>query len=161
MPVTLPQYKPQQLAKLSREELQSHLEVLQRQHAEVNTQRDELLRDVELLCQGMPSATFDPSSLLQERVRNAETELSRTKAKLRAVTSDLSDVTDDHAQMKEAKRISDRSAREVCPVTSAFKSRVLCACGCDVVSVNVASSLYMAVRQVVCNASCMQRKLSS
>jgi flagellar biosynthesis chaperone FliJ len=105
-----PIMKPNQLAGLSQEELRSHLEVLQRQFAEIRTQRDELQRDVELMC--MPS-TFCSASFLQERVRNAETELARTRSKLQSVVEELSDVKDDYVHVQEAKRLSDTSAREV------------------------------------------------
>ena len=101
------------LRKLPREELISMLEVLQRQHADVCTQRDDLTRDVELLCLQAPSFTFDKGSFLQERVRNAESELARLSRKHEATLLELNDVSDDLVHLKDAKRLSDKSAREV------------------------------------------------
>ena len=105
-----PELKAHQIKQLSREELESHLEVLHRRFVEVRTQRDELSRDVEL---NSTSATFDKSSFLQERARNAETELARVKAKLSAVTLDLNDVREDQAHVLQAKRVADLATREV------------------------------------------------
>jgi hypothetical protein len=104
----------QSFNQLSREELLSHLEVLQRQFVDVSSQRDELSRDVELFSSQSMNATFDKSSFLLERVRNAETELARLKDRYVIVSVELNDVKEDQVHLKEAKRVSDRSAREVC-----------------------------------------------
>lgn len=108
-----PDRQGQCLDQLSREELLSHLEVLQRQFADVSSQKDELLRDVELFSSQSMNATFDKSSFLLERVRNAETELARLKDRYASVSVELNDVKEDQVHLKEAKRVSDRSAREV------------------------------------------------
>jgi hypothetical protein len=102
-------------ASLSREELIAHLEMIQRHYTELKFQRDELQRDVELLCVDGNAATFDKTSFLQERCRTAEAELGRMKNELSAVTVELYDVKEDNLLLKEAKRVSDSGARQVFP----------------------------------------------
>lgn len=105
--------KAAELSTLSREDLVSRFEVLQKQYLEVCTQREELTRDVELLCLQSTSFTFDKGSFLQERVRSAEVELARLTVTHDAVLVELNDMKEDHVHLRQAKRLSDKSAREV------------------------------------------------
>jgi hypothetical protein len=106
-------YADKAFESLSRAELIAHLDILQRHYVELKSQRDVLQRDVDLFCIDSNAATFDKTSFLQERCRTAEAELGRMKSELSAATIELHDVKEDNLLLKEAKRVSDSSARQV------------------------------------------------
>jgi hypothetical protein len=104
---------PSQVHNLSKDELMSHIEVIQRQLKEMTDQRNDLARDVELLCLDTGSATFDRSSVLQERVRNTDIELARLREAHNLAKAERDELQDDNVHLKQAKRVSDTSCREV------------------------------------------------
>jgi len=55
---------------------------LEKQLAKVIRERDDLSRDVELLCTQNSSSIFDSSMVLSERIYSAEKDLSRTKTQV-------------------------------------------------------------------------------
>lgn len=95
---------PSSTQHLSKDELLSHLEVMSKQLSDITEQRDDLAKDVELLCMDSGSATFDRSSILQERLRNTEIELARLREAHHLAVAERDAMADDNAHMKATKK---------------------------------------------------------
>lgn len=98
---------------LSRNELLAHVEELRKYIGVVTRERDRLQRENEDYINNSVSATFDSSSFLRETLLSKETELQQKGAELKHVKAERDELVEDVAMIKEAKRLSDRSCREV------------------------------------------------
>ena len=98
---------------LSTEELIARVEATQHKLEGLKLERDDLQRDVELLCMQSGSATFNSSSLLQERLFSVESELARLRTHCQRIELERVELREDHVALRQAKRQSDNSHREV------------------------------------------------
>ena len=99
---------------LSRNELLAHVEELRNYQEVVTRERDRLLRENADYVNNSVSATFDSSSFLRETLLSRESELQQKKTELKHLKAERDELIEDVAMIKEAKRLSDRSCREVC-----------------------------------------------
>lgn len=106
---------------LSRNELLAYVEELRKYLELATRERDRLLRENEDYINNSVSATFDSSSFLRETLLSRESELQQKKTELEHLKAERDELVEDVAMIKEAKRLSDRSCREVCtPAFGAF-----------------------------------------
>lgn len=121
---------------LSRNELLAHIEELRKHLQQVTDSRDRLHRENEDYINNSVSATFDSSSFLRETLLSRESELQQKNTELEHLKAERDELVEvrafmhltlftnaiatnlqcvqDVAMIKEAKRLSDRSCREVC-----------------------------------------------
>jgi hypothetical protein len=115
---SLPQSSPTQrvvnVEQLSRNELLAHVDELRKYVEVVTRERDRLLRENEDYINNSVSATFDSSSFLRETLLSRESELQLKKTEFEHLKAERDELLEDVAMIKEAKRLSDRSCREVC-----------------------------------------------
>ncbi len=76
-------------------------------------ERDDLAADVERLCLQSGSTMFDPSYLLTERVRSAESELKQLRQQLSAAKEERDNIVEELQLARSAKVSSDRCATEL------------------------------------------------
>lgn len=97
----------------SRDELLSKCETLQRLLDDRTLERDDLQRNVELLSMQSGNATFDFSSILSERLFQAESQLARLRTTSKDLENERDNLREDFVQFRQLKRTSDKSWKEV------------------------------------------------
>lgn len=98
---------------LSPNELFAYTKDLEKQLEKSEAQRADLLRELEAYTGETANLTWDTTGLLQQRAIEAEVKLSRLDKSFHQLTVDHEGLSDDYAKLKEAKRLSDQSGREV------------------------------------------------
>jgi hypothetical protein len=110
-----PRLRPRaELEQLSRNELLAYVNDLQNHVESVCRQCDDLRRENELYSRASGSFTFGLSGLLEEQHLNAQSELQQLREKHSKLEAQYTELQEDAAQIKNAKRVSDTACRQVC-----------------------------------------------
>lgn len=105
--------KPVDRRELSPHELFAYANDLELQLEKAEAQRADLLRELESYTGASANLTWDATGLLQQRAIDAEAQLERLRTSFKHLSVSHDSLSDDFAKLKEAKRLSDQSGREV------------------------------------------------
>ena len=94
-------------------ELLAYTKDLELQLEKAELQRADLLRELEAYAGDSANLTWDSTALLQQRAVDADLRLLRLEKSFHELSVEHDGLSDDFAKLKEAKRLSDQSCREV------------------------------------------------
>lgn len=108
-----PQHKSVDRRELSPNELYAYTKDVELQLEKSEAQRADLLLELEAYTGASANLTWDSTALLQQRAIGAEVKLARLEKAFNQLSVEHASLSDDFAKLKEAKRLSDQSGREV------------------------------------------------
>lgn len=108
-----PQHKAVDRRELSPNELYAYTKDIELQLEQSEAKRADLLLELEAYTGASANLTWDSTALLQQRAIGAEVKLTRVEKAFSQLSVEHASLSDDFAKLKEAKRLSDQSGREV------------------------------------------------